>query len=103
MQNLGSLLVAGAVLLAVGCSSDSGSSSTNPPATAGATTSASAAETTAPVGSGGTNTTEAPATVQPSDPTSASAPGDGGATINVPEDQPTIRPPSTRPRRVTSC
>lgn len=83
-----------ALLLAGGCSSSSSSSSTNAQeATVPAATDpgAAAAGTEAPVGSSGTNTTSPPTTLLPSDPTSPSAPSAEGATINVPDDQPTIQ------------
>ena len=84
MNKWGSLFVAGALLMAAGCSSDTSSSSTNAP-------SATTSGTTVPVGANGTNTTEAPATVQPSEPSAVSVQGDGGGTINVPADEPTIQ------------
>ncbi|MCU1367018.1 MAG: hypothetical protein JWN39_2657, partial [Ilumatobacteraceae bacterium] len=82
-------VVAGALALtAVGCSSDNGAGPVTTTATTKATTPSSVP---ASIGSNGTNTTEAPATVQPSDPTAPSAPASGGAVINVPADQPTIQ------------
>lgn len=92
MNRFGRFFVAAALLSVAGCSSDSSSSGTNAPSTsATATTAGSNGVTTAPVGSSGTNTTDAPSTVQPSDPTSPGAPSGAGATINVPDDQPTIQ------------
>jgi hypothetical protein len=87
MRKFGSLFVAAGLLLVAGCSSDSPSSATSAPSV----TAPAAAETTAPVGSSGSNTTDAPSTVQPSDPTAATAPSEGGSTIDVPADQPTIQ------------